>query len=75
MADAGGLWDLLNPTNTSSIEDAAPLDFEVASPITGVEIAEFMCSSYRGIILLSLPGKDYAGVLEKRVRPIVEPPI
>ncbi|KAL7836057.1 hypothetical protein SRHO_G00284040 [Serrasalmus rhombeus] len=34
-----------------------------------------VCSNYRGITLLSLPGKVYAGVLEKRVRLIVEPRI
>ena len=30
--------DLLNPTSTSSIEDAEPLGFEVDSPITGAEV-------------------------------------
>ena len=34
-----------------------------------------VCSSYRGITLLSLPGKVYARVLERRVRSIVEPQI
>jgi len=32
-------------------------------------------SNYRGITLLSLPGKVYARVLERRIRPIVEPRI
>ncbi|KAK3556451.1 hypothetical protein QTP70_008265 [Hemibagrus guttatus] len=32
-----------------------------------------MCSNYRGITLLSLPGKVYSRVLERRVRPLVEP--
>ena len=31
------------------------------------------CASYRGISLLSLPGKVYAKFLEKRCREIVEP--
>ena len=31
-----------------------------------------VCSSYRGITLLSLPGKAYARELERRLRPIVE---
>ena len=31
------------------------------------------CSNYRGISLLSLPGKVYAKCLEKRCREIVEP--
>ena len=30
------------------------------------------CGNYRGITLLSLPGKVYAKILEKRCRPIVE---
>ncbi|KAK3523554.1 hypothetical protein QTP70_002457 [Hemibagrus guttatus] len=34
-----------------------------------------MCSNYRGITLLSLPGKVYSRVLERRVRPLVEPRI
>ncbi|KAK3569032.1 hypothetical protein QTP86_021564, partial [Hemibagrus guttatus] len=32
-----------------------------------------LCSNYRGITLLSLPGKVYYRVLERRVRPLVEP--
>ena len=31
------------------------------------------CTNYRGISLLSLPGKVYAKCLEKRYREIVEP--
>ena len=31
------------------------------------------CANYRGITLLSLPGKVYSKVLERRVRPIVRP--
>ncbi|KAK3538840.1 hypothetical protein QTP86_015967 [Hemibagrus guttatus] len=34
-----------------------------------------VCSNYRGITLLSLPGKVYSTVLERRVRPLVEPRI
>ena len=34
-----------------------------------------VCANYRGITLLSLPGKVYSKVLERRVRPIVEPQI
>src|SRR5699024_7177242 len=33
------------------------------------------CSNYRGITLLSLPGKIYAKLLESRVRVVVEPRI
>ena len=32
-------------------------------------------ANYTGITLLSLPGKVYSKVLERRVRPIVEPQI
>ena len=31
---------LLNPSNTSSVEEAEPVDSEVDSPITGAEVAE-----------------------------------
>ncbi|KAK3564604.1 hypothetical protein QTP86_023765, partial [Hemibagrus guttatus] len=34
-----------------------------------------VCSNYRGITLLSLPGKVYSRVLERRVRPLVKPQI
>ncbi|KAK3533035.1 hypothetical protein QTP70_006219 [Hemibagrus guttatus] len=34
-----------------------------------------VCSNYRGITLLSLPGTVYSRVLERRVRPLVEPRI
>ena len=48
---------------------------------TGVVVPLFkkgdqrVCSNYRGITLLSLPGKVYSRVLERRVRLIVEPRI
>ncbi len=53
-----------------------PLDWQ-----TGVVVPLFkkgdrrVCSNYRGITLLSLPGKVYSRVLERRIRPIVEPRI
>ena len=34
-----------------------------------------VCANYRGITILGLPGKVYSRVLEKRIRPIVEPRI
>ncbi|KAK3530975.1 hypothetical protein QTP70_007272 [Hemibagrus guttatus] len=34
-----------------------------------------VCSNYRGITALSLPGKVYSRVLERRVGPLVEPRI
>ncbi|KAK5878883.1 hypothetical protein CesoFtcFv8_024252 [Champsocephalus esox] len=48
---------------------------------TGVVVPLFkkgdqrVCANYRGITLLSLAGKVYSKVLERRVRPIVEPQI
>ncbi|KAI3356949.1 hypothetical protein L3Q82_003594 [Scortum barcoo] len=53
-------------------------DSEVDSSITRAEVTEGdrrVCSNYRGITLLSLPGKVYARVLERRIRPIVDPRI
>ncbi|TWW57306.1 hypothetical protein D4764_07G0000250 [Takifugu flavidus] len=50
-----------------------------ALDVTGVVVPIFksgdqrVCYNYRGITLLSLPGKVYARVLEKRIRLIVEP--
>ncbi|KAK3506577.1 hypothetical protein QTP70_009899 [Hemibagrus guttatus] len=49
--------------------------------VTGVVVPLFkkgdwrVCSNYRGITLLSLPGKVYSRVLERRVRPLVKPRI
>ncbi|KAK3505944.1 hypothetical protein QTP70_018870, partial [Hemibagrus guttatus] len=89
--DIVGRWkeyfeDLLNPTDTPSVEEpeglrawrsgTVPLDWA-----TGVVVPLFkkgdrrVCSNYRGITLLSLPGKVYSRVLERRVRPLVEPRI
>uniref|UniRef100_A0A3B3HQU3 Reverse transcriptase domain-containing protein n=1 Tax=Oryzias latipes TaxID=8090 RepID=A0A3B3HQU3_ORYLA len=141
--DIVGRWkeyfeDLLNPTDTPSIEEVESEDFGVGLSITRAEVTEVVnellggrapgvdevrpehlksldavgvpwltrlcsiawrsgtvpldwqtgvvvplfkkgdrrvCSNHRGITLLSLPGKVYARVLERRVRPIVEPRI
>ncbi|TWW68222.1 hypothetical protein D4764_19G0000200 [Takifugu flavidus] len=56
-------------------------EFLRALDVTGVVVPLFkkgdrrVCSNYRGITLLSLPGKVYSGVLERRVRRKVEPRI
>ncbi|KAI3368060.1 hypothetical protein L3Q82_026882, partial [Scortum barcoo] len=83
--DIVGRWkkyfeDLLNPTDLPSNEEAEAGDSEVDSSITQAEVTEVVqvrdrrvCSNYRGITLLSLPGKVYARVLERRIRPIVDP--
>ncbi|KAI3361681.1 hypothetical protein L3Q82_002039 [Scortum barcoo] len=84
--DIVGRWkkyfeDLLNPTDLPSNEEAEAGDSEVDSSITQAEVTEVVqgdrrvCSNYRGITLLSLPGKVYARVLERRIRPIVDPRI
>ncbi|KAK3517211.1 hypothetical protein QTP70_001131 [Hemibagrus guttatus] len=130
--------DLLNPTDTLSVEEPDTEDSEVDSSITQAEVTEVVqqllsgkapgvdeirpeylksldvvglswltclcnivwwsgtvpldwatgvvvplfkkgdrrvCSNYRGITLHSLPGKVYSRVLERRVRPLVEPRI
>ncbi|KAK3527334.1 hypothetical protein QTP86_021953 [Hemibagrus guttatus] len=69
-------------------EEPEAEDSEVDSFITQAEVTEWrsgtvpldwatgvVCSNYRGITLLSLPGKVYSRVLERRVRPLVEPRI
>ncbi|TWW59092.1 hypothetical protein D4764_06G0006220 [Takifugu flavidus] len=80
-ADRGGRRQLAHTVLGGTESD----DQEVDHPISGVEVAETgvvvpiksgderVCSNYRGITLLSLPGKVYASVLEKRIRLIVEP--
>ncbi|TWW59477.1 hypothetical protein D4764_06G0010070 [Takifugu flavidus] len=70
----GGLSWLTRLCNIAWTSGAVPLDWQ-----TGVVVPIFksgnqrVCSNYRGITLLSLPGKVYARVLEKRIRLIVEP--
>ncbi|KAI3357835.1 hypothetical protein L3Q82_016224 [Scortum barcoo] len=48
-------------------------DSEVDSSITRAEVTEVVRKLLWGITLLSLPGKVYARVLERRIRPIVDP--
>ena len=71
------LWGCLKLTRLCSIawrSGTVPLGWQ-----TGMVIPLFkkgdrrVCSNYRGITLLSLPWKVYARVLERRIRPIVEP--
>ncbi|KAK3543016.1 hypothetical protein QTP70_008703 [Hemibagrus guttatus] len=107
--DIVGRWkeyfeDLLNPTDTPSVEEPEAEDSEVDSFITQAEVTEVVqqllggkapvvdeiCPEYlksldvvglswltrlcniAGITLLSLPGKVYSRVLERRVRPVLE---
>uniref|UniRef100_A0A3B5Q8Y2 Reverse transcriptase domain-containing protein n=1 Tax=Xiphophorus maculatus TaxID=8083 RepID=A0A3B5Q8Y2_XIPMA len=74
--DVVGLCWLTRLCNVAWTSGAVPLDWQ-----TGVVVPLFkkgdrrVCSNYRGVTLLSLPGKVYSGVLERRVRRIVEPRI
>uniref|UniRef100_A0A673CDI6 Reverse transcriptase domain-containing protein n=1 Tax=Sphaeramia orbicularis TaxID=375764 RepID=A0A673CDI6_9TELE len=74
--DVQGLSWLTRLCNIAWRSGTVPLDWQ-----TGVVVPLFkkgdrrMCSNYRGITLLSLPGKVYSRVLERRIRPIVEPRI
>ncbi|KAK3520456.1 hypothetical protein QTP70_024071 [Hemibagrus guttatus] len=74
--DVVGLSWLTRLCNIAWQSGTVPLDWA-----TGVVVPLFkkgdrrVCSNYRGITLLSLPGKVYSRVLERRVRPLVEPRI
>ncbi|KAK3549447.1 hypothetical protein QTP86_001448 [Hemibagrus guttatus] len=74
--DVVGLSWLTRLCNIVWQSGTVPLDWA-----TGVVVPLFkkgdqrVCSNYRGITLLSLPGKVYSRVLERRVRPLVEPRI
>uniref|UniRef100_A0AAY5KH73 Reverse transcriptase domain-containing protein n=1 Tax=Esox lucius TaxID=8010 RepID=A0AAY5KH73_ESOLU len=74
--DVVGLSWLTRLCNIAWRSGTVPLGWQ-----TGVVVPLFkkgdrrVCSNYRGITLLSLPGKVYARVLERRIRPIVEPRI
>ncbi|KAK3566641.1 hypothetical protein QTP86_001840 [Hemibagrus guttatus] len=71
--DVVGLSWLTRLCNIAWRSGTVPLDWA-----NGVVVPLFkkgdrsMCSNYRGITLLSLPGKVYSRVLERRVRPVLE---
>ncbi|KAK3565056.1 hypothetical protein QTP86_032481, partial [Hemibagrus guttatus] len=74
--DVVGLSWLTRPCNIVWWSGTVPLDWA-----TGVLVPLFkkgdrrVCSNYRGITLLSLPGKVYSRVLDRRVRLLFEPQI
>ena len=74
--DSVGLLWLTRLYNVAWGSGTVPMEWQ-----TGVVVPIFkkgdrrVCSNYRGITLLSLPGKVYSRVLEKRLRPIVKPQI
>ncbi|KAK3532712.1 hypothetical protein QTP86_028082, partial [Hemibagrus guttatus] len=71
--DVVGLSWLTLLCNIAWRSGTVPLDW-----VTGVVIPLFkkgdrrVCSNYRGITLLSLPGKVYSRVLGRKVRPVLE---
>ncbi len=74
--DVVGLSWLTRLCNIAGWSGTVPLGWQI-----GVVVPLFkkgdrrVCSNYRGITLLSLPGKVHARVLERSIRPIVEPRI
>ncbi|KAK3573223.1 hypothetical protein QTP86_015134 [Hemibagrus guttatus] len=72
--DVVGLSWLTHLCNIAWRSGTVPLDW-----VTRVVVPLFkkgdrrVCSNYREITLLSLPGKVYSRVLERRVQPLVEP--
>ncbi|KAI3357902.1 hypothetical protein L3Q82_016278, partial [Scortum barcoo] len=78
------LWGCLYILNTVLADTPLQHCMDVGDSVSGVAKAGVVvplfkkgdrrvCSNYRGITLLSLPGKVYARVLERRIRPIVDP--
>ncbi|KAK3561732.1 hypothetical protein QTP86_012988 [Hemibagrus guttatus] len=70
---SGKFWQTVRRLRRAWRSGTVPLDWT-----TGVVVPHFkkgdwrVCSNYRGITLLSLPGKVYSRVLERRVRPVLE---
>ena len=57
-------------------EGRAPVDWQAGTVVPVFKKGDRReCSNYRGITLLSLPGKAYSRVLERKCRMIVEPKI
>ncbi|TWW56221.1 hypothetical protein D4764_08G0002080 [Takifugu flavidus] len=71
-----GLSWLTRPCNIAWTSGSVPLDWQTRVVVPLFKKGGWrVCSNYRGIIFLSLPGKVYSGVLERRVPRIVEPRI
>ncbi|TWW76634.1 hypothetical protein D4764_12G0000240 [Takifugu flavidus] len=72
--DVVGLSWLTRLCNIAWTSGAVPLDWQTSVVVPIFKSGDQrVCSNYRGITLLSLPGKVYTRVLEKRIRLIVEP--
>ncbi|KAK3515797.1 hypothetical protein QTP70_032936 [Hemibagrus guttatus] len=70
---SGKFWQTVRRLRRAWWSGTVPLDWA-----TGVVVPLFkkgdqrVCSNYSGITLLSLPGKVYSRILERRVRPVLE---
>ncbi|TWW71222.1 hypothetical protein D4764_17G0007050 [Takifugu flavidus] len=72
--DVVGLSWLTRLCNIAWTSAAVPVDWQTRVVVPIFKSGDQrVYSNYRGITLLSLPGKVYARVLEKRIRLIVEP--
>ncbi|KAK3527908.1 hypothetical protein QTP86_011240 [Hemibagrus guttatus] len=72
--DVVGLSWLARLCNIAWWSGTVPLDWAIGMVIPLFKKGDRrVCSNYRGITLLSLPGKVYSRVLERRVRLLVEP--
>ncbi len=66
--DVVGLLWLTRLYNLAWTSGAVPLDWQSKLVVSLFKKGDQrVCSKYRGITLLSLPGKVYSGVLERRV--------
>ena len=71
--DVAGLSWLTRLCNIAWSSGAVPLDWQAGVVVPPFKKGDWrVCSNYRGITLLRLPGKVYLGVLGRRVRQIVK---
>ncbi len=71
--DLVGLSWLTRLCNIAWRSGTVPLDWAKGVVVPLFKKGDRVCSNYRWITLLSLPGKVYARVLERRIRQMVEP--
>jgi len=68
-----GLSWLTSLCNIAWKSGTVPLDWQIRVVVPLFKKGDRrVCSNFRGITLLSLPGKVYLGVLERRIHRIVE---
>uniref|UniRef100_A0A3B4EBS9 Reverse transcriptase domain-containing protein n=1 Tax=Pygocentrus nattereri TaxID=42514 RepID=A0A3B4EBS9_PYGNA len=74
VLDIVGLSWLMRLCNIAWTSRTVPLDWQTRVVVPIFKKGDRrVCANYWGITLLSLPGKVYAKVLERSLRPIVEP--